>query len=461
MMANMGNPAFEASLFDDPMLLNLPISNYNFDNRYGALEFGMLGHMTSGAVNTPEMEMLDSLGHGSMSYDGTPPFPTSNFPYTPGFQGWQTVGPRQGSTTNLWALQHNGMDAYAVADTTTSLTGASPHSQNQDWSAGYQSNTVSPETAFVQPDQTRNTDTHGHRHRKSAPFPVDLGPLTHIKRRKDTKQIYASVTAPYPYTQRFHNLTTYLQRHFPTDKRLMIAKALATIRPTFIALTRDLSEDDLIFMEQSFQRALVEYEDRWQAVGTPSIICRRTGEIVSCNKEFSLVTGWRKDVLLGKEPNLNVNFGSSSGTHTGTSTRGPATPRIPVDMDTSLPQPVFITEVMDQDSAVQFFERFAELGFSASSSSMPAGHCSLIKYKTKEDPGWSPEERLANERGRVKKHDGMKIDPFIKNEAGALGEQDGRIDMCMTWMVRQDIFDMPMMTVINVSGTFINADRGV
>ncbi len=445
-MGNISNPSFEASLFDpnDPTLFNFNPSDFNFGNHYGALEFGMLGHMTSGAVNTPEMEVMDSMNQsGSFSYDGTTGYPVSSFPYTQSYQPWQTSGSRQGSTNNLWALHHNGMDAFAVADTTPSLSGTSPNSQSQDWTGGYSSNTVSPEIHFVQPDQNRQQ--HYHRHRQTGPFPNDFGPTMSRKaQRRDTKQIYAAVTKGYPYTQRFHSLTAFLHKRFTTPNVLRIAEAMAAIRPSFINLTKGLSDDDLIFMEQGFQRQLVDYDDTWQQTGTPSIICRRTGEVVSCNKEFSLVTGWRRDVLLGKEPNLNVNFdNTTSGSHTGSSSRGAVTPRIPnVESDATLPQPVFIAELLDQDSAVGFWEDFAERAFGASTSSMPGVTCTLMKYKTKDDPGWGPGDRLAEGGQRA-----------IKTESGttALGERDGRLDMSMTWLVRRDMFDIPMMIVINVS----------
>lgn len=459
-IGSISNPSFEASLFDpnDPSMFNFNISDLNFGNQYGALEFGMLGHMTAGAMNTPEMEMLDAMSHsnqGSISYDNTASFPP--FPYTQNFQPW--VNNRQGSTTNLWALQHNGQDAFAVADTTTSLTGASPHSQNQDWTHLSSSN-VSPEARFVQPDQTRHSDSHHHHsHRRSAPFPSDFGTLFQRKRRADTKQIYASVTKGYPYTERFHRFMEFLNKRFPSDKKVRIAKALATIRPSFIALTKDLSEDDLIFMEQGFQRQLIDYDDTWQQIGTPSIICRRTGEIVSCNKEFSLVTGWSRDVLLGKQPNLNVNFGTSaSGTQTGSSTRGAVTPRVPnmsSETDTSLPQPVFLAEIMNQDSTVEFWEDFAERAFGASTSSMDGVMCTLIKYKTKDDAGWGPEDRLKADEAAKKESSGSKGEHFIRGEAGmkALGERNGEIEVCMTWLVRRDMFEVPMMIVMNVSHT--------
>lgn len=45
-----GGPLFDPS---DPALFNFDISSLNFGNHYGALEMGMLGHMSSGVAETP------------------------------------------------------------------------------------------------------------------------------------------------------------------------------------------------------------------------------------------------------------------------------------------------------------------------------------------------------------------------------------------------------------------------
>ncbi|KAK3717371.1 Transcriptional regulator of nonfermentable carbon utilization [Vermiconidia calcicola] len=468
-LGSAGNPSFDSAFFDpnDPSLYNFNISDLNFGNHYGALEFGMLGQM-SGALNTPDVEALGSMGQqhaGSLSYDSTAGYPAANFPYNQRYQPWQTaqrIGSRQGSTTNLWALQNNGTDAFAVADTTASIPGASPHSSSQDFSAGYQSQTVSPETQFVQPDQShqqtellrQSLSQAQQQTRKQAPFPNDVGQTGFKKRRRDTSEIYSSVHAPYPYTQGFHGLTAFLQKRFPSNKVLRIAKALASIRPSFISCNKNLNHDDLIFMEKCFQRTVWEYEDFIASQATPTVIFRRTGEVAAINKEFSLVTGWRRDVLLGKEPNLNINTGSnsSSGTQTGSSTRGAVTPRMPqVDNDPGRPQPVFLAELLDPDSVVQFYEDFAELAFGASRASIIGTSCSLIMYKTKDDPGWGPEDRLTEDGERIKKQNGNKTEPLMKSEAGvnAFGDRDGKIEASMCWTVKRDVFDIPMLIVMN------------
>lgn len=456
-----GGGSYDQGFIDpnDPSLFNFDISGLNFGNHYGALEFGMLGHM-SGAVGTPDVD-LNSMGgqshHGSLSYDNTSGYNpgNSNFNFNQ-FPGWQGLT-RQTSNNNVWTASTNGMDAFAIGE--ASIMGQSPASQSQDFNSNYQSGgTMSPENQFAQIDQNQNHSNELLRQSFAQPAPQQPqrkqvppynGGNNQRKRRRDISEIYTSVTAPYPYTQGFHALTAFLQKRFPSKKTLRIAKALASIRPSFISCNKNLGHEDLIFMEKCFQRTLCEYEDFVNHYGTPTIICRRTGEIASVSKEFSLVTGWRRDVLLGKEPNLNVNTGSNnSGTQTGTSSRGAVTPRAPnVDIDPGRPQPVFLAELMDEDSVCQFYEDFAELAFGASRASIIGPTVSLLKYKTKDDAGWGAND--FNDDGRRPKRSSsgeVKMETLMKGEAGtkALGDRDGRVDCSMCWTVKRDTFDIPV-----------------
>ncbi|EME49716.1 hypothetical protein DOTSEDRAFT_68481 [Dothistroma septosporum NZE10] len=457
-------PSFD-TYFDpnDTSLFNFNISDLNFGNHYGALEFGMLGHISSGAVNTPEVDQMNPISHshqGSGIYEGPANFnPNTNYNYNQAFPSWSPApgtGSRHNSTNNLWTSQNNGLEAYAIGEQAASTTAASPHSQSQDF-LGFQSSTLSPETQFAQPDQHQQSDLlrqslSQQAERKPASFPGD--PNVELKKpRRNTSEIYSSVQAPYSYTQGFHALTAFLQKRYPKQQVLRIAKALATIRPSFISCNQRLNQDDLIFTEKCFQRTLCEYEEFIGHYGTPTIICRRTGEIAAVSKEFCLVTGWRRDVLLGREPNLNVNTGgTSSDTQTGANSRGAATPRIPnVDLDPGRPQPVFLAELMDEYSTVQFYEDFAELAFGASHNSIIGTECSLLKYRTKEDPRWGPNDHLAADGTRIKNSSEIKYEALIRGEAGmnALGERDGRVKCQMCWTVKRDVFDIPMLIVMN------------
>lgn len=150
-------------------------------------------------------------------------------------------------------------------------------------------------------------------------------------------------------------------------------------------------------MEKCFQRTLWEYEDFINACGTPTIVCRRTGEVAAVGKEFSILTGWSKEVLLGKAPNLNVNTGGSSGQPgTGASSRGGYnTPRV---SDDSRSQPVFLAELLDDESAIEFYEDFARLAFGDSRGSVTT-HCKLLTYKTMDDPSFAPDRESGFDDG--------------------------------------------------------------
>nr|POF04488.1 transcription activator of gluconeogenesis [Quercus suber] len=462
--SSTGGGNFDSSFFDpnDPSLYNFNISDLNFGNHYGALEFGMLGHM-SGAVGTPDHERMNSMSQSGMSFDGSG-F-NQAFNYGQQFNGWQNghnAGSRHGSTANIWASHHNSTDAYAIGEQPPSLAGQSPRSQD------FTMFNMSTDGIYNQPEQSRDPQDllkqsisqAQQQQRKQSAFPGALGPYQ-VRKRRQTSAIYSSVTTPYSHTKGFHALTAYLQTRFSSGKVLRIAKALASIRPSFISCNQYLDNDDLIHAEKSFQRTLSEYDDFLNAYGVPTVIFRRTGEVVNASKEFSLITGWRKDVLLGNEPNLNVNvttgdnafFNSSSGGQTGASTRGAVTPHMPhADIAPGRPQAVFIAELMDEDSVVEFYEDFSERAFEASNTNVIGKPCTLLKYRTKEDPGWSSKDRSADEGERDSKPNGPGKSSHVprdQNGTHAPGDKDAGVKCMMCWTMKRDTFDMPMMIVIN------------
>lgn len=138
-------------------------------------------------------------------------------------------------------------------------------------------------------------------------------------------EIYANVKSPYSYTPSYHQLTIYIRTRFTREQQLRIARSMASYRPSFIACTNALQEDDLIFMERCFQRTLLEYEKFMACSGTPTIVWRRTGQIAAVGTEFCVLTGWPQDRLLNE--------------HT------------------------FIVELMDDDSVIKYFEMFSTMAF--------------------------------------------------------------------------------------------------
>lgn len=168
--------------------------------------------------------------------------------------------------------------------------------------------------------------------------PSQLAIASNSKRRT-RESIYSGVTQPFPYTAGFHALIAYFKSRFSKDKLLQLARAMAWYRPSFIAVTKGLTEDDLIFMEKCFQRTLLEYERFIAASGTPTIIWRRTGQIAAVGKEFCILTGWSRERLLG--------------------------------------QRTFMVELMDDESAIDYVWTFSKVAF-ADSRKGALSRCNLL-----------------------------------------------------------------------------------
>ncbi|KAG0167791.1 Transcriptional regulator of nonfermentable carbon utilization [Apophysomyces sp. BC1015] len=143
--------------------------------------------------------------------------------------------------------------------------------------------------------------------------------------KKTPETIYNNVKAPFNYAEGFHDLIRYVKERMGRDELMRISQALALFRPSFLALIMNLTEDDLIFMEKGIQRTLLEYEKLISFSGTPTVVWRRTGELCLVGKEFSLLTQWPKDMLLKKKK--------------------------------------YIYELMDNRSAVEYWEKFSTHAF--------------------------------------------------------------------------------------------------
>lgn len=143
---------------------------------------------------------------------------------------------------------------------------------------------------------------------------------------KEPEEIYATITKPFLYTPGFHKLIAYLRSRFSKDKLVKMAESMAVYRPSFIACINSLRESDLIFMEQCFQRTLLTYDNFIKISGTPTIVWRRTGEIAYVGKEFTVLTGWTQQQLMGTKP-------------------------------------TFIVELLDDQSVVEYFQLFSKIAF--------------------------------------------------------------------------------------------------
>ena len=465
----------------DPNQYSFDPASFNFGNHYGALEFGMLGHMSSGAAETPPSDTTVLLNQGnnnnsyttpgtmSTGYSGSPVTAQGyRYPQDRNLGEWRgdvQSNARQAAPANPYGLtqgpdsmetmKQEAPPAFSIGAVPSAFASPDANSSSQAVMTSFDSSSGATAAYMSNIGRQAMHDRSAQQRHPQATLSTSSMQASALpaRRARDSTSIYESVKQPYSYTSGFHGLTTFLQKRFSPQRTLRIAKALASIRPSFISCTKTLDREDLLFMEKCFQRTLWEYEDFINACGTPTIVCRRTGEVAAVGKEFCILSGWSKEVLLGKEPNLNINTGGTSGQGTGASSRGGFnTPRMP---DESRQQPVFLAELLDDDSAIEFYEDFARLAFGDSRGSVTT-QCKLLKYKTVNDPSFAVEGESAFDdeiESRLKR----KRRALGRGNAGSearitdLGEKDGKVECSYCWTVKRDVFDIPMLIVMNVS----------
>ncbi|KAF1829090.1 transcription activator of gluconeogenesis [Decorospora gaudefroyi] len=471
-------PLFDPS---DPALFNFDISSLNFGNHYGALEFGMLGHMSSGAVEAPhDNGMINSLNGAVNMYNQ--PMPASYadqssaaaaaMAFNPNVLPpgeWHDSQSRQGSmhvhtpNNTLASTNHdhgshrndslNGPHAFAIGQGPASQSTASPgstdfESDNPLATAAFFGNTSRPR-ATAQRSPVLNRSQQENRPSTTALQPIHSNGIR--KRQRDTGSIYQGITKPYDYVKGYHRLYQLIDKKY---SRPWVAKAqqyLQNYRPVLLQVREELNRDDLIHQEMGLQRLLMTLQDHFAEVGTPFLICRRSGEIVGINKEFTILTGWRREVLVGQEPNLNVNIGTNRDANDSSevSTTN-TTPTLPAqDSETATPS-VNIIELMDARSTLEFLQHFSQLCYQD-----PRGHASqrvnMLRYQTKADVDRMQANVNANAAAE---------DPLVKMEGGGvhqgesamqrLGAKNGMVDCMIWWHIKRDIFDMPVLVCMSV-----------
>ena len=494
-MSTFCNPTPDPSIGD--FYPNTSLDDDSFANQYGKWEFAMIGSLTSGMADTPPSESTGTL-NPSDDANYVPGLNTQSYgsavqPY--GYSQGQVIhNSRPGSRQEADAFNLNLQDQESVEGLikqeepagypigaynnypSPSFSGSSP----QGMTAGIdESPSVKTMYTNINPSrqaQLRETlrPTTSSQPLNSSSTLVSMTPASTIstptippfiqarssssnRRHRKPSTMYNAVTEPYSYTQAFHALMELIRKRFSPSKTARIAKALASVRPSFISSLTKLDDDDRVFMEKCLQRTLLEYDDFLSATGTPTIICRRTGEVVAVGEGFSVLTGWKKAVLLGREPNLNTNVGGDTSGAPGTgiaTSRGTNTPRVPEGsrpdaLDGSRQKPVSIVDLMDDESTCDFFDDYSHLAFGDSRGSVTTP-CKLLKYRTEKDT--DSDKALDNEVGSrlQRQNDATRSGNDGNVGMTQVGNDEGKIECMLCWSVKRDVFDIPMLFVMNI-----------
>lgn len=198
------------------------------------------------------------------------------------------------------------------------------------------------------------------------------------------EDVYKHINKPYNYLEAYHALIRYLQSHFENKSSVLrIIRSLAIYRPSIIALHMPLTQDDEIFVERSFQRTLIELEKLISFSGTPTLVWRRTGEIVLVGTEFTLLSEWRREDLLSKDRAASAaDQNSIAAQNAQTGNTGIESVK---EKKLSKGKKRYIFEIFDQDSLVGYYESFAQHAFESSSATIMFT-CSIVTPKGRKVP---------------------------------------------------------------------------
>ncbi|KAI9308308.1 hypothetical protein BJ944DRAFT_175026 [Cunninghamella echinulata] len=332
--------AFGAGL-DTNQLLDLNNYNYGFGSTATNLEYSILSSMLGSPIN----QLLDS----SSATTPTTPTSLSNL--------WQAAAAAANLTSSSTNNNSNNNSNNSTPtssfnnplDTTTHHIGPFSTSTPSATTTGLDTVLYSPDQNSIGSPYSGNTPTSQttansvrmsslSSYGEGAVVAKVVSPntaLAQVKRRNQLvtpEMVYSRATKPYSYADGYHYLINYVRQKMSREDLMRISRALALFRPSVLASMLNLNEVDLIYTEKCLQRTLLEYEKLISYSGTPTVVWRRTGEIVLVGKEFSLLTQWSRDALLGKK--------------------------------------TYIYELMSNSSTIEYWERYSSCAFDNSDSAV-------------------------------------------------------------------------------------------
>ncbi|KAJ6489636.1 hypothetical protein C8R47DRAFT_1014869 [Mycena vitilis] len=208
----------------------------------------------------------------------------------------------------------------------------------------------------------------------------------------------AGLLKPYNYVKGYARLSRWMDRNVSQESKQQILQPLSVLRPKFRAVAQSLRDIDLVFIEEAFERLLLDYDRVFSAMGVPACLWRRTGEIYKGNREFSELVGVRgEDMRNGR---------------------------------------LCIYELMAEESAVNYWEKYGHVAFDSSQKAVLTS-C-VLRYK----PMLPSSSAMPNAASEVAKAAADQPQPPPQEE----GEF---INCCFSFTIRRDKWGIPSMIVGN------------
>lgn len=201
----------------------------------------------------------------------------------------------------------------------------------------------------------------------------------------------AGLLKPYNYVKGYARLSRWMDRNVSQDSKQQILQPLSVLRPKFRAIAQSLRDIDLVFIEEAFERLLLDYDRVFSAMGIPACLWRRTGEIYKGNREFAELVG--VDGYMLRDGRL------------------------------------CIYELMAEESAVNYWEKYGNVAFDSTQKAVLTSCVLRFKPMISSNSGTStPGKRL---------------------QLGTTPNEDGFINCCFSFTIRRDTWGIPSMIVGN------------
>lgn len=197
----------------------------------------------------------------------------------------------------------------------------------------------------------------------------------------------AGLLKPYDYVKGYARLSRWMDRNVSKQSKQQILQPLSVLRPKFRAVAQSLRDIDLVFIEEAFERLLLDYDRVFSAMGVPACLWRRTGEIYKGNREFSELVG--VDGYMMRDGRL------------------------------------CIYELMAEESAVNYWEKYGHVAFDTSQKAVLTS-C-VLRYKP-----------VIN-----------TYPPDSKRNGEDLPSEEGFVNCCFSFTIRRDRWGIPTMIVGN------------
>ncbi|KAF9652270.1 hypothetical protein BDM02DRAFT_3089206 [Thelephora ganbajun] len=117
------------------------------------------------------------------------------------------------------------------------------------------------------------------------------GPRNERLNRVIRSKYEAGLLKPYNYVKGYARLQRWMDSNVSQESKQKILQPLSVLRPKFRAIAQSLTDIDLVFIEEAFERLLLDYDRVFSAMAIPACLWRRTGEIYKGNREFAELVG--------------------------------------------------------------------------------------------------------------------------------------------------------------------------